>query len=167
MTTKNSRPDPTDPLTWETTPSELVGIFRESILALLPTMDRARIPWRDETSYDDWDAIATTLYEQIVVRSIRYSLPEGKLLEMAPYDIARTDYSAVSFVRVLTDDETILAFCGFRTRTKPFDTVACKTLDDLGRVTSETFVEAESAIFSVYFRGVSGRRELQTLAVFL
>lgn len=37
-------------------------------------MDRVHIPWYNDTSYDDWDHIAQTLYQEIVIDSLQWSL---------------------------------------------------------------------------------------------
>ncbi|MEM1367735.1 MAG: hypothetical protein AAGG02_06895 [Cyanobacteria bacterium P01_H01_bin.15] len=64
---------------------ELLDIFRGGLMALIPTMEHAKIPWQQAENYDDWDAIAETLYEQIVIDALReiYSLDyEVKFADM-------------------------------------------------------------------------------------
>jgi len=46
--------------------NELVRLFRESLVALLPVMDAAGISWRPPATYDPWENIETALYDSIV-----------------------------------------------------------------------------------------------------
>ena len=46
--------------------NELFDSLRCALVMLVPIMERVGIPWTEENSYDDWEAITSTLYEQIV-----------------------------------------------------------------------------------------------------
>ena len=61
---------------WRTSVTDLLEIFHDSLVALVPQMQRARIGWRNGVAYDDWDEIAETLFGKIVVASLQWSLPE-------------------------------------------------------------------------------------------
>lgn len=47
------------------TVTRLIELYRESLLALTPVMDAAKISWRGDT-YDPWENIERTIYESIV-----------------------------------------------------------------------------------------------------
>jgi hypothetical protein len=119
--------------TWNTTITELLGIFRDGLIALLPIAERAHIPWKEHEAYDDWDAIATTLFEQVVLRSVRWSLAENQAeqLSLAPYDMAMDSYSSLSTLVIGRDGRPgeTLVFCAFATQVTPFDTVKCRAYD--------------------------------------
>lgn len=76
---------------WDTTVSGLVGTFRMGLLALVPVVERAHIPWREEDSYDQWDEIATLLYRIVVAEPLASALnvPDARL---APYDMMTEGY---------------------------------------------------------------------------
>ncbi len=42
-------------------------------------MEEARIPWKPETAYDDWNSITRVLYEKIVVESLRNAIPASEM----------------------------------------------------------------------------------------
>lgn len=90
---------------WTTTPSELselLNVFRDALLAIVPVVERTMMAWRDEEAYDDWDAIADVLYEQLVVASVRWSLAEADhaALRMPPYNTLVESYNDLRFFAV-------------------------------------------------------------------
>jgi len=48
------------------TVTDLVLNFGDACRALVPSLDRARIPWSDANQYDNWDRIAEALFESLV-----------------------------------------------------------------------------------------------------
>ena len=56
---------------WSTSINELVEIFFEGLQALIPTMIKAKINFNDIDSYDDWDNIVESLYNSVVINSIK------------------------------------------------------------------------------------------------
>jgi hypothetical protein len=139
--------------TWRTNVTELIVIFHDSLVALVPQMDRARIEWRNESAYDDWDAIAQTLFAHIVVASLRWALPEEKsVLNVPEYNTTYDQYIGKAIIVVEQDTHARpLVFHSFETAHEPFDTVRAVEIDDNQGVVSDRFVMLRwgSATFSV------------------
>jgi hypothetical protein len=85
---------------WTTTVTELLGLFREALLALVPIAERAKISWRDGEAYDDWDAIAAALFNNLVVRGLRYGDATLMQSEFTQYDTVLPFYRSVAFISV-------------------------------------------------------------------
>jgi hypothetical protein len=49
------------------TVTELVWNFAAACRALVPSLDRAAVAWRDSEQYDNWDRIAEPLFESLVI----------------------------------------------------------------------------------------------------
>jgi hypothetical protein len=64
---------------WRTSVTELMLLFRDALVAIAPILDQAHIKWRIHESYDQWDEIANTLFEQIVGDSLHFALVETPL----------------------------------------------------------------------------------------
>lgn len=120
---------------WTSTINALIAVFHDSLVALAPIVERARIAWRDDEAYDDWDAITDVLFEQLVVSSVRWSLPEAAhtTFRMAPYNVLVESYRGFTFVAV-TDPRLSApaAFHSFATVDSAFDTVCVRELNELG-----------------------------------
>jgi hypothetical protein len=113
---------------WATSVNEPVQIFRAGLIALIPIADRARMPWREPDSYDDWDSIAAAMYEAIVLRSLEWSSEWDKFDGVQKYDLRTDGYSDRSFLTA-KDDPGACAFVCFETESSPFDTCLFKRLD--------------------------------------
>jgi len=113
---------------WRSTITELIGIFRESLEALIPAMEKARIPWREGEAYDDWDEIANTLFKSIVINSLAEELSGA--LHLSEYDVHYEDYSKRSFLQVATDSGDRTAFVKFAMVDRPFDSIYAVALND-------------------------------------
>ena len=87
---------------WTTSVVELLSIFREGLVAMVPIAEKARIPWRDGEAYDDWDGIASALYTNIVVRGIDDSLGTPFGAGMPRYDTQYDSYAGFRYI-VLED----------------------------------------------------------------
>lgn len=95
---------------FKTTVSELVGIFADSVEALLPHLARAKIAFTAEAAYDDFDEITAVLFNRIVRASVGDEL-EG-WYQLAAYGMYNGSYSSRSFIRVhsLTNKTDLLGF---------------------------------------------------------
>jgi len=82
-----------------TTVAYLLGILRQALTALVPVVEMARMPWRDGEAYDDWDAIAECLYDNLVVRTLVYAREAGMNLELPKYDLVYSSYKG-TFIQV-------------------------------------------------------------------
>ncbi len=111
----------------------LLGLFREALVALVPVFEAARIPWRDEEAYDQWDDISRVLYDKFVAEPIAWGLDTLDDLHLAPYDMRIDDYSRLSFIQVVSEDlptGSVAAFWRFATEVQPLDTAEALLLDD-------------------------------------
>src|SRR5512143_2384891 len=89
---------------WTTSVSDLLGLFRDALVALVPIAERARIRWRDGEAYDDWDAIASAIFDNLVVRSLNYSDALPQPTQFAGYDTVLPSYRNVTFLSVAGPD---------------------------------------------------------------
>ena len=129
---------------WKTSITKLIYIFRESLINLIPTLEKARISWKTKEAYDDWDEIAETLFKNIVIRSIQFhkEIGEEKELKVPKFDFRYDNYLEMSFIEVKmkseiekdfkTELDNIFVFRGFDTIQKPFDCVSCSRIDKSG-----------------------------------
>jgi hypothetical protein len=118
---------------WATSVNELAQIFREGLIALLPVADKAHMPWKEPNNYDDWDTIATSLFESIVTRSLEEAREWNHFDPLPKFNQRIEDYSKNSFLAV-TKAETTLAFICFETKVTPFDRCLFARLDEMGKV---------------------------------
>lgn len=84
---------------WSTTLTDLLGILRQALAALVPIAEKGRVPWRDGEAYDDWDAIAGCLYDNLVVRAISCATEGGPDIELPKYDMVYPSYEH-TFIQV-------------------------------------------------------------------
>jgi hypothetical protein len=109
--------------------TELLAIFRSGLLALLPVMEAARIPWKEPNAYDPWEDIAQTLYSSIIGSCVENSV--APLRPLAPYGFAfqkNEDYSFIS-ERNLRVGGMQNALLELQTDVDPFDTALLAELD--------------------------------------
>lgn len=85
---------------WDTSITELIMIFRDSLISLIPILQRAKITVGIDQGYDAWDDISETLFNNIVVESIRWALPENEMLDfkLSRYEMTYEDYFNISFI---------------------------------------------------------------------
>jgi len=73
---------------WSPTVTALLENLRDALSALAPIAARAHISWREGEAYDDWDDLATRVYEILVGRPIAADASGGSgVLPLAPYDM--------------------------------------------------------------------------------
>ncbi|MBB5295862.1 hypothetical protein E5F05_10330 [Deinococcus metallilatus] len=143
--------------------TELMEVFREALIALIPALERARIAWRSPEAYDDWDAIAETLFEQIVVNSIRHGLAED-------YQEVRLNRwglkIGLDWIEVVPQGGAAghrLAVVAFETRQAPFDMILAEVLDETDVPLQEDAVEIPFEGARFYFHWRSGREGGQVI----
>ena len=139
---------------WETTVSHLVLVFRDALRALVPHVERVRIEWRESSAYDDWDEIAQTLYETIVVASVLWAMPEDERerCRFAEYNMIYASYAGKTVIAVNgTSAGERLVFHSFATEKEPFDRARVCRVDVDGRVLEGDFllIDADTAAYIV------------------
>jgi hypothetical protein len=98
--------------------SELVGLFRDALVALLPIMDKSRIEWRDGRTYDPWEEIERTLYHSIIGSCVDNVEPSGSIARLAAYGLERSSYADRSFL--VASDDKHAAFLELAANREPF-----------------------------------------------
>ena len=118
------------------TVTELVFNFRAALLGVLPAVEKVRISWHDAELSDDWDNIASALFEALVVEPIRWSIADENPdeFQMAAYDILEPSYSGLGFLALplAAPSSSLRAFVALRTQVEPFDTVEYQILSPEG-----------------------------------
>jgi hypothetical protein len=141
---------------WQTSVNELMGIFRGSLLSLIPWLEKARINWKEGEAYDEFDNIAESLYKNIVCSSLF-----GETLDEYPianYDLIYKDYSELNFVRVLSNvhKDKLLAFISLQSVNNTFDSVKTVSLDSAFHPVEYLVLDLANVDFSYYDNLQSG-----------
>lgn len=155
----------------KTNVANLIHIFRNSLVALIPYLEQAHIPWREPDSYDEWDEIAQVLYKNIVIQSIKWSLSDHQVesLLVPDYGMSYENYSMMSFVEVISGSPYML-FHRFTTTVDPLDTVMCRRVDTQGNLLKGEFefVPIAQTHFQLQYRVSKAKlRQIQELQILL
>lgn len=114
---------------WETSVNELMTIFKDALLALIPIMEKAHINFKEGQQYDDYDAITEVLYEQVVINSIRWSFTDLLEIEMPSYGFEFDFEKHTAFIEVClntkSNQEKQYVFKNFSSKKGLFDSVEC------------------------------------------
>lgn len=117
--------------------------FRSALLAIVPVFDRVGIAWKRPTAYDEWDTIASTLFQTLVVDVFGWSLrgTTEEDLRMPRYDLLLSSYAGLCVLEVIHPSlsEGRWLFHAFGTASEPFDLVEVRRLSDDGRPLSTSF----------------------------
>ncbi len=147
--------------------------FRHALIVLVPSVERAGIPWKRPDAYDEWDAIASTLFDELVVKVLRWSLPHDKQEEfrMSPYDLvlaSYTDHSTLEVTHPCLRSGRWL-FHAFGTMSEPFDTVEVREVSASGLPLGENLATCPvtGASFCLRLRrGLEDSRVLDEVVMF-
>jgi len=157
--------------------SDLVSVFRESLIALVPILEKVGVTWPNANGYegyDQWDEIAETLFDNVVIDPIFYAITaeSRESLLWSKYDINYQDYSSLSYVLVRpeTSSELLdarLVFLRFSSKECLFDTVSCVPINEQGfRITADTVsLNVVGAKFSFRHWSNSGEKFLDTFEI--
>jgi hypothetical protein len=154
--------------TWKTSVNELLRVFRMALIALLPAMEAARIPWKDGEAYDDWDEISDALYRNVVTRSLQWALGgEAPLDDLLPrYNMKLESYRNRGVVLVSGAQLSRAAvFVGLSSVDSPFDTVDCVHVDNVGNVISEVRLPLREVVFS-FAKRLGSQQDQDTVTEF-
>jgi len=145
---------------WETSVTELLGIFRESLIAVVPSMELARIPWKKSSSYDDWDDVSERLYDVIVVRPLAYAREVPKGVTLPKYDYIYSEYknAFIHVERKSGDKADLGVFVAFSATRPDFLEVEYKKILPTGAVveTETLLVPYEDCLFSIVCPDLGG-----------
>ena len=144
---------------WKTSVSELLSIFKGALLAIVPWVEKAKIEWSDENSYDDWDNIALALYQNIVCSSL-----EGEVkmnYSIAKYGFEYSDYSDLDYILVKSEmhSKKQLTFVSFKSFLEPFDGVKVAVLEKGDKVVGYLMLEMADLEFA-YVKHIGGKKNI-------
>ena len=155
---------------FRTTVHDLMLNFRDALAALTPYMDRAKIPWRDEEAYDDWDDICQAVYRNMVLRTIQFSIGYQDSLTIPEYGTVYPYYGKKSFIEVAESRPQLTeykGFVGFSTLKCSFDQVRYQRVaSDLNAVGETELIPLANATFTfILNREIGERKMLSTLLI--
>ena len=117
--------------------------FRAALLALIPMVRRVGITWKRPDAYDEWDTIASTLFEKLVLEVLRWSRPDDarEKFRLPPYDLILPSYAGLSTLEVVHPSlrPGRWLFHAFGTDREPFDVIEVRSLSQDGEPLSEEF----------------------------
>jgi hypothetical protein len=154
---------------WTTSVRNLILNFRDALAILTPYMDKAKIGWRDQDSYDDWDEIAQSLYKNMVLRSILFSIERKEGIITPEYGMIYPSYEDKSFIEVIGSTSPLdgyQVFVGFSTLEQPFDQITYQQVSGVGlRAIGEPACLrlAEANFMSIVNRESGGRERLSDI----
>lgn len=94
---------------FNTTVNNLIINFRQTLNALVPSMQTARILDDNLVGYDDWARICDTLYSIMVIEPIRSSLDSSRQIDfdLPCYNTEYESYEHFSLIRVSQQVDTV------------------------------------------------------------
>lgn len=109
---------------------DLLAIFREGLVALIPVAERARIAWREPRVWDPWEDIERALFDSIVASVVDNAVPDVPR-PLPKYGSACPGYAALSFVteRSARLRGERLVFSRLISAGEPFDTMRFLEVD--------------------------------------
>jgi hypothetical protein len=117
------------PSIWPVTVDELVAIFRAGLMDLIPTFDRAHIPWRGDQTYDDFERVAEALYDSVVRDSLASARGLQGAMGIARYGLREQRERS----RILVNDPSLkLSLLGLISLNTAFDAIQCVRIDSNG-----------------------------------
>lgn len=93
--------------------TDVLDVLRSGLAALVPVVERVAIPWTEGDAYDDWENIASMLYDQIVLNTVRNTVEVSANLEFPKYDLIYPSYERIAYFDVAMADNTLGPFIGF------------------------------------------------------
>jgi hypothetical protein len=106
------------------TVTDLVQNFADACRALVPALDRANVPWRDNEQYDNWDRVVEPLFETLVTEPCTFAAvgePGLIRLQVVPYGSREHDPKCNAYVAL--DDPSPKRLVGLYSNVLPFDEV--------------------------------------------
>jgi hypothetical protein len=117
------------------TVTEVLMNFRQALLAILPAVQKVGIPWQRPDSYDEWDDIASVLFNSLVIKFLQWSMPSPILekFKMPKYDLFLENYTGLCVLEVRHSglQEGRYLFHSFGTEASPFDVVEMRCISGI------------------------------------
>lgn len=134
--------------------TDLMLNFQQALREIVPRIEFVGTPWKEPQAYDQWDDIASAIFEALVREPIRSSWPEEQwhLVNIPGYNYWKDGIAGRHFIEVLSDTDpgTICVFDEFSTVSEPFDTVRWFLLS---KATGEILKEPPPPEIRQYYSG--------------
>lgn len=120
--------------------TDLVLNFAEACRALVPSLDRAGVPWRDGGQYDNWDRIAEPLFESLVTEPCAFAaVGEAGL---GQFRVARYGFAPAADENawIAVDGAHPARMVGLSSIAGPFDHVRCAEAGGLVPLDAARFI---------------------------
>ena len=127
---------------------ELLSIFRDGLITLIPIAERADIIWSGPDVYDPWEEMSEGLFSGIVT-SVMYNLHQFSIESVPKYDFTIPNYRQSSFI-TCPNAPGNNAFLSLKSIVSPFDHATLLLLeDDLSSTDEFVDVSFERADFAL------------------
>lgn len=140
--------------------SDLIGLFRAGLVALVPVAERARIAWRSPAAYDPWEGIERALFASIVSSVVDNAIP-NLIAPLPTYGLMYPSYNHLSFLtdRTARQRGEKLVFLRLTTVNDPFDTMCFVEVEETSIPTGRNVeVPLSQALPEVATRTMGGLR---------
>lgn len=121
--------------------TDLIVNFQAALQGLVPCVRRVRVPWKRPEAYDEWDDIATALYQALIVEPLRFSLPDAERgrFTLPAYDMLLPTYVGKNVIEVLPAETggRMKVFHALGTSEVPFDVVEWRAITATGSPESD------------------------------
>lgn len=148
---------------------DLIGNFRKALVSLVPCAEKINLPWKECEAYDQWDNVASVLFNNFVKFPISWALikREESNLMIPNYDTLYENYTDFSFITYLSGYNTKVTypvFHSFVTRKALFDTVRFIKFDNNGKNTHGMFLEVPfmDTEFAFCYQDTNGKLDIYT-----
>lgn len=142
----------------------LLGSVQRAFRAMVPIADELGVRWREPENYNDWDAIASGIFEGVVLEAIRSSNGWADCLPLIDYDKRVADYSQFSYVAVELSGKQLPLVC-LETVAHAFDTCLVAEVEPNLKVRNYLHVPFGECRFAAVGRLLSGKTTLvETIA---
>lgn len=145
--------------------SDIIGVFRAGLVALVPIAERARIAWRGPAVYDPWEGIEQALFASIVA-SVSDNAAPDRPRPLPRYGLVHGSYADLSFFteRAARLRGERLVFLKLTTAEEPFDTMCFLGVDAAFVPTGRTVeIPLPRALPELAARTANGVRHLDAI----
>jgi hypothetical protein len=109
---------------------ELVGVFRDALMAMMPFADRVKMNHHEDDMHPDWEGVAMSLFDAFVRGPINGDRNRAAdELPLARYDIDRDNYHGFSWIGVTSGAVTEAPLIRFLSMEKPLDAIQVALID--------------------------------------
>jgi hypothetical protein len=143
----------------------LVGLFRDALVVLTPSLTKAHIDW--STGSDAWDRIAQVLFEELVVEPVRWALGATSL-QVPRYQVRYPTFVSMDFLCVApSPGPGLMVFRNLAPNGGRFDAVACALVDErtLGVLREDLTVPIAASTFTFERRSGKGSESVARLSI--